>query len=51
MNILNSDESDRIAEAYGPNYGRLAEVKARYDPQNVFRVNHNIAPVSTRQRP
>jgi FAD/FMN-containing dehydrogenase len=47
VNILGQDESDRIAEAYGANYGRLAQVKARYDPSNVFRVNQNIAPVST----
>jgi FAD/FMN-containing dehydrogenase len=46
-NILNHDEGDRIREAYGPNYSRLAEIKAKYDPLNVFRVNHNIAPAGS----
>ena len=44
MNILSMDESHRVAEAYGPNYIRLAQVKATFDPQNVFRTNHNIPP-------
>jgi hypothetical protein len=43
-NILNHDEGDRIAEAYGPNYARLAQVKSKFDPRNVFQMNHNIAP-------
>lgn len=31
-------------DAYGSHYERLAEIKARWDPDNVFRVNHNIQP-------
>ncbi|WP_254785344.1 BBE domain-containing protein [Arthrobacter sp. ok362] len=33
-----------VAENYGPNYKPLLEVKAKYDPQNLFHVNQNIAP-------
>ncbi|KQQ87026.1 FAD-binding oxidoreductase [Massilia sp. Leaf139] len=44
INFLNEDEVDRIADAYGPNYGRLREIKTRYDPNNLFRSNQNIRP-------
>ena len=44
INFLNEDEVDRIAEAYGPNYGRLRQIKAQYDPANLFRTNQNIRP-------
>ncbi|MFC3459115.1 FAD-binding oxidoreductase [Massilia haematophila] len=44
INFLNEDEVDRIAEAYGPNYRRLKEIKAKYDPDNLFRTNQNILP-------
>jgi hypothetical protein len=35
---------DRIRASYGESYGRLAAVKAKYDPENFFRVNQNILP-------
>jgi len=45
LNYLGDDQSeDAIRAAYGPNYDRLREVKRRYDADNVFHLNHNIAP-------
>ena len=44
INFLNEDEVDRIADAYGPNYQRLKQIKAKYDPDNLFRANQNIRP-------
>src|SRR3954452_11785925 len=45
LNYLGDDQGlDAIRAAYGPNYERLRDVKRRYDPDNVFHLNHNIAP-------
>ena len=44
VNFLTADEGDRVRSAYGPNYGRLAQVKREYDPDNLFRMNQNIEP-------
>ena len=45
VNYLGDDElGDSVAAAYGPNYRRLQELKAKYDPQNFFHVNQNIRP-------
>lgn len=45
VNFQTDDEpADRVAESYGGNLARLAEVKARFDPDNLFRVNRNITP-------
>jgi FAD/FMN-containing dehydrogenase len=49
INVQTADEGEtRLREAYGENLGRLAQVKAVYDPGNLFRVNRNIAPAPDR---
>ena len=45
VNYLGDDEGGgSVAAAYGSNYARLQEIKARYDPENIFRMNQNIQP-------
>jgi hypothetical protein len=38
--------ADRVKASYGANYDRLAKTKAKYDPDNLFRVNQNVQPAS-----
>jgi FAD/FMN-containing dehydrogenase len=44
VNYLSVDEGAQVRSSYGPNYQRLAAIKAKYDPANVFRLNQNIKP-------
>ena len=45
LNFLTDPDPDRMVASLGEaSYGRLTEVKRRYDPDNVFHLNHNIAP-------
>ena len=44
VNFMMDEGEDRVRATYGKNYNRLAKIKKRYDPTNLFRVNQNIAP-------
>lgn len=46
VNFMPEDETDRVAQAYGGNFARLAMLKAKYDPDNMFRLNQNVRPNS-----
>ncbi len=46
VNFMPEDEGDRVEQAYGANYRRLVEIKRRYDPDNLFRMNQNIPPTA-----
>ena len=51
VNFMMDEEHDRVMQSYRDNYGRLAMVKAKYDPTNFFRVNQNIRPGDSTQNP
>jgi FAD/FMN-containing dehydrogenase len=44
VNMMMDEGQDRVRASYRDNYDRLAQVKATYDPDNLFRVNQNIEP-------
>jgi FAD/FMN-containing dehydrogenase len=44
VNFASADDQDRVADNFGPSYARLADVKRRYDPGNLFHLNQNIKP-------
>jgi len=47
VNFMPEDEPQRVSPgAYGPNYPRLSKLKAKYDPDNLFRMNQNILPAA-----
>ena len=46
VNFLMEEGSERIATSYRGNFARLAQIKRKYDPDNLFRVNQNIPPAA-----
>ncbi|MBN9463574.1 MAG: FAD-binding oxidoreductase [Burkholderiales bacterium] len=48
VNFMMDEGQERVQATYRDNYARLAAVKAKYDPGNLFRVNQNVRPVAAR---
>ena len=47
INFQTTEEgTERVRESYGANFDRLVEIKSKYDPDNLFRVNRNISPAA-----
>lgn len=44
INFMDEDDQGRVKDNYQQNYDRLAQVKAKYDPANLFHLNQNITP-------
>jgi len=42
--MMMDEGNDNVKSAYRENYARLVEIKRKYDPENLFRVNQNIRP-------
>lgn len=47
INFMMEEGDERIQATYGSNYEKLAQIKTKYDPANLFRVNQNIKPKET----
>ena len=44
--MMMDEGQERVKASYRDNYDRLAQIKAKYDPKNLFRVNQNIEPAA-----
>jgi hypothetical protein len=50
VNFDSDDDASRVEATYGSKYERLRQLKRRYDPDNLFRLNQNIAPAADDER-
>jgi FAD/FMN-containing dehydrogenase len=46
LNYLMDEGQQRVQESFGPQYPRMVELKNKYDPTNLFRLNQNIKPTA-----
>jgi hypothetical protein len=46
VNFMMEEGQERVRSSYRDNYDRLVQIKSRYDPKNLFRVNQNLRPVA-----
>ena len=44
VNEYNTEDAARLRTTYGDNFGRMVDLKTKYDPDNLFRLNANVAP-------
>lgn len=44
VNMIMDEGTDRVKTVYGGNYSRLAQIKSKHDPHNLFHVNQNVKP-------
>ena len=44
VNFMMDEGQERVQASYRDNHARLASIKAKFDPGNLFRVNQNIRP-------
>ncbi len=44
VNFMTEEEGERVAAAYGPNHQRMVQLKKKFDPTNLFRLNQNVDP-------
>jgi hypothetical protein len=50
VNQLGETSEELVRSGYGPNYSRLAEIKKKYDPVNLLRLNQNIKPTQSARK-
>jgi FAD/FMN-containing dehydrogenase len=44
INFMSDDDQASVGENYGPKWQKLRQIKQKYDPKNLFRLNQNILP-------